>query len=283
MLSKYRSSFLYSFLIYLVGAIFGSSVSGVVIFEDSFTGGDLTKTMSGAKWGGQVNVEVIEVIEVSSVVNEGVVQFSFKGSSDTSSDAFSELRFDLGKLYPEIWLQFYMYIPLNYVHRDAIGSDNNKILRLWGSDYNNVEKIGLSTWPGSSNSSRLIADWNRGGAGIGPKGPEASSFITESDLGKWMKVRFQVIAASSLSSPGSMRVWKNDELIIDHYQAVDNFYSGEPHSYRYGYLMGWSNSGFNELTKINIDGVVFATSKDDFSDSGNLLSPPNPPLQIYVE
>lgn len=251
-----------------------------VIFQDDFSSGDLSKTQSGAQWGSQVYVSVVSSPSLSS---DNSARFYFKGSSDLSEDAFSELRFDLGKLYPELWMQFYLYVPENYEHRDAQSTDNNKFLRLWGSSYNDNEKLGLSTWLGSSGGSQMIADWNRQGEGIGPKGETYSSFITSSDRGKWMKVRVHVIAAKSATTPGSIRVWKNDELVIDNYQIVDSYASGEPHAYRYGYLLGWSNSGFNVDTYFNIDNVIFATSSADLD--GGLVdsevsgdSPPNPPV-----
>ncbi|WP_157677789.1 heparin lyase I family protein [Marinobacter sp. es.042] len=265
------------YLSFLVGV---SSAHGEIIFEDDFTGFDFSKSMSGAGWDSQRSVNVVDA---PSVVNAGVAQFLFEGSSDASGDAFSELRFDLGKLYPEVWLQYYLFIPANYFHRDAPGPDNNKILRVWGTSYDDVEKVGLSVWAGSSGDSRLIVDWNRGGDGIGPKGEGVGSFIGASDRGKWMKIRVHLVAAKSSASPGSIRVWKNNNLIINELQTVNNFYSGEAHAYRYGYLMGWSNSGFDEATRINIDGVVFATSADDLENGqGAVQFPPSPP-QINVE
>lgn len=250
-----------------------SVATGAVIFEDSFTSLDLSKTMSGAKWDGRAYVDAVEA---SSVVDKGVAQFYFQGSSDINEDSFSELRFDLGALYPEVWLQFYLYIPPNYVHRDAPGPDNNKILRLWGRDYNDVEKVGLSVWRGQDGSSQVIADWNVDGGGIGPKG-DVAELIGRSDLGSWIKIRVHVVAAKSDSAPGSIRVWKNDDLIINNYQTVDSFYAGEAHGYRYGYLLGWANSGFNETTRLYVDGVIFATSKADLDNAGAIISPPSPP------
>lgn len=276
---RFKPSRRYSFLFYPFLFLTSVSANSVVIFEDDFSSGDLSKSMSGAKWTSKVYVDVVSS---PSVVSSNSAQFSFKGSGDLGEDAFSELRFDLGKLYPEIWLQFYLYVPSNYYHRDAQSTDNNKLLRLWGATYNDSEKLGLSTWLGSSGGSRLIADWNRSGQGIGPKGETYSSFITSADRGNWMKIRVHVEAASSSGSPGSIRVWKNDELVINNYQTVDSFASGEPHAYRYGYLLGWSNSGFNQETKFNIDSVVFATSEADLENGISGQSPPSPP-QIEVQ
>lgn len=73
-------------------------------------------------------------------------RFRFAGNTALDADAFSELRFDLGAVYPELWVRYRLYIPDNYIHRDATGSDNNKFIRLWGSTYDDLEKVGASLW-----------------------------------------------------------------------------------------------------------------------------------------
>ena len=253
-----------------------SHAGASIIFSDDFSSSDLSKTMSGAKWGDQVYVSVVAS---PSIDGKNSAQFSFEGNQDVNADAFSELRFDLGGLYSELWIQFYVYYPANYSHRDAPGPDNNKFLRLWGKTYDDAGKVGLSTWRSGSGGSELIADWNRRNEGIGPKGDQYLPFITSDDLGKWMKVRVHVVAPQSNAAAGSIQVWKNDNLIINDFQIVDSYYSGESNAYRYGYILGWSNSGYTQNTKINVDGVVFATSKADLdANVGTVAAPPNPPI-----
>mgnify|MGYP000315487150 CR=1 FL=1 len=256
----------------------GSAYSAV-IFQDDFSSGGFDRTNGGAQWVSKVNVEVAST---PSLVAANSAKFTFNGSSDLSEDAFAELRFDLGALYKELWIQFNLYVPENYYHRDSPSTDNNKVLRLWPNEYTDNEKIGLSAWKGSNGGSSMIADWSAQGRGIGPKGETYSSFITPSDRGSWVKLKVHVIAASSSSTPGSIRVWKNDELVVDNYQVMDSFYSGEPHAYRYGYLLGWSNSGFNETTSMYIDGIIFATKESDLQGIVDTASPPLAP-EMQVE
>jgi len=250
-------------------------ISAEVIFTDDFSSGDLSKSLGSASWGHATRVDVSGAQNI--VGPSSAARFTFEGSSDLSRDAMSELRFDLGKIYQEVWIQYYLYVPSNYYHRDASGSDNNKMLRIWGQNYSDGEKVGLSTWPESSGASRVMADWSLRGQSIGQKGDRYSSFISSSDRGKWMKIRVQVSAARSTGDYGTIRVWKNDELVINNYQTVDNYHSGEPHGYRYGYLLGWSNSGFNETTLMYIDGVTFATSVNDLDGGADVKAPPMPP------
>ncbi len=253
------------------------TTNAAVLLKDTFESGSLNSPTSGGSWGSATNV--------TNSANGGynsqhAAKFNFIGNTSTASnaDAFSELRFDLGKLSSTVWVQFQLYIPSNYVHRNAESTDNNKFIRLWGSDYNNVEKVGLSTWPTSNGGSKLIADWNNGG-GIGPKGSQHSDFITSSDLGKWMTIKIQFVAATS-TQPGTLNLWKNGVKVIDNTGTVDSYRSGEPHAYRYGYLLGWSNSGFTQTTSILIDDVTFATSEAELGDAPN---PPNPPSFIQVQ
>lgn len=99
-----------------------------IIFADDFSSGDLTYTNGSAKWQSPRKVNIAE--------KDGnkVADFTFVGSSDLSKDAFAELRFDLGKVYSELWLTYDLFIPSNYHHRDAISSDNNKMFRLWNTN-----------------------------------------------------------------------------------------------------------------------------------------------------
>ncbi len=39
---------------------------------------------------------------------------------------------------------------------------------------------------------------------------------------------------------------------------IENYAANEKHGYRFGYMLGWSNSGFNEETHLLIDNVVFS-------------------------
>ena len=221
-----------------------------------FESGDL----STAPWGSSRRVTVSSVRASS---GDYSARFEFEPS--TTGDAFAELRFDLHSQQREIWIRYDLYIPSNYSHRDAPSSDNNKFFRLWGSDYDSPEKVGASLWPTSANGSRLAFDWNTGN-GIGPKG-DRYGLISEDDLGRWMAVKVHALAATS-ERKGSLRLWKNGNLVLDASAEVDNFSAGEPHSYRKGYLLGWSNSGFSSRTFLHIDDVVFATEEADLEGIG---------------
>lgn len=253
--------------------VLGSWARADVIFKDDFETGDLTHTSSGAKWGSKTNVSVSGA---QARTGNYAAQFVFAGNTSlaANADAFAELRFDLGRTTEELWIQFSMYVPTNYQHRNAESSDNNKLFRLWGADYSDAEKIGFSTWPTVDGYSTARADWSRDNGGLGPKGALCDAFITASDLGKWMTIRIHLDAATETQG-GTLQLWKNGALVINNDGTVDSYWASNIHAYRYGYLLGWSNSGFTQTTNMYIDDVVFATTEADLEGGANPPSPPH--------
>lgn len=249
------------------------SSHATVLFKDDFESNSFSTTLSGAKWLDRSSVTVSPSVAKSGKYS---AQFHFAGNSSLaeSADAWSELRFDLGKQNKELWIKYDLYIPSNYAHRNASGTNNNKFIRLWGNNYDEKGKVGLSLWPNKGYSS-LQGDWDEG-PGIGPNGNASSNFITASDLGKWMTVKIYVKSPTSSSAPGTMKVWKNGTLVIDDTNQLKNYFSGEANAIRYGYLLGWSNSGFTQNTDLYIDNVIFGTQESDVADQAG--SAPKPPV-----
>lgn len=232
-------------------------LAAVELARDGFEGG-----IFGPLWIGTTSVSLS-----SDRAHGGsrAAKFHFAGDPAITGDAWSELRFDLGAVHPELWIRYQLYIPGNYAHRDADGaSDNNKFIRLWGSTYDDLEKAGASTWLDSppDGFSALITDWNRHGDGIGPKGGAFDRFIGPADRGTWIDVMIHAKAATATAF-GGMRFWKNGVLAIDGTGTMDNYTPGEAHGYRYGYLLGWANTGFAADTDLYIDDVVFGTTQAD--------------------
>ena len=228
-----------------------------IIFSDDFESGDLF--LNESKWTEKASVSITKTKDGNSVAD-----FTFKGSSDLADDAMSELRFDLGKLYTEIWIRFDLYIPSNYEHRDGVSTDNNKFFRMWPETYNDAEKVGASLMRNNDEiggSSMAIdyskqADWGLSLAA----GGIVQRFITDADLGKWMEVKLYV-KTSEGDSPAHIAIFKNRELFIEKQVALD--YNPDVNGLRYGYLLGWSNSGFNEDTHLYIDNIYFTTKDPD--------------------
>jgi hypothetical protein len=223
-------------------------------FTENYSTGDFSHTEGGVSWltGTAVNVTVN-----SGRGNPGyAAQYEYSTSAGTNA----EIRFDLGALYTELTIKFDLYIPNGgeawggaaYSHSQGT---NRKLFRLWPATYDDYEKVGASLWedPNSDNWSELLLDWNTG-SGIGPKPPHGYAFITSADLGTWVAVKIYVKAAT-VSTNGSLRVYKNGTLWCDASNAVNNYRSGEAHAFRYGYLLGSANGGYPATTRLQIDNV----------------------------
>lgn len=258
-----------------------SNASAEVIFSDNFGTGDLSYSESGFKWTNRTRVEVVPE---NAYTGTHAARFRYPGSPDPEKDAWAELRFDLGAWYPELWIQYHLFIPENYVHRGESWS-NNKFLRVWGTDYDDLEKVGFSLFWNGEGGSDLNSEWNTG-TGIGTKVHRTGAgdgFITDADRGEWIEIKVQLIASGSEEQPGTIRLWKNDELVINHENMVKNYDPNAKHAYRYGYILGWANSGFTETTDLYVDNIVFATTAEALRSMEDVVAAPKPPGKFGAE
>lgn len=173
-----------------------------------------------------------------------------------SDDGWAEARFDLGAEYREVTISFDIFIPENYWHRNGDSADNNKLFRLWQSDYKDREKVGASlNRQGDSGDSLVGGDYRQKSSwGMSTAVNSSQDFITSNDRGKWMAISIYVRAASDTES-AIIRIHKNGK---QHFEDVfDNNHIPGAQGFRYGYLLGWSNSGYSEETTFYIDNVRF--------------------------
>ena len=240
-------------------AIAGPGPTTGLMFTDGFETGDKSHTENSVAWGGSTNAAV-----QASRGNPGyALQFTFTGTA-SGSDATAEQRFDLGALYSELTITFDLYVPdgaeawggAAYAHRND-SPNNNKFFRLWPVTYDDRTKVGASLLR-SSNQGVSVSDtrseWAVDGGGVGTKGAAAASIITPSDLGTWIAIKLYCKAATA-SVDGTLQIYKNGALIIDNDGTVDNYHAEHPEGWRFGYLFGWSNSGFDATTYLQVDNV----------------------------
>ncbi len=253
-----------------------------VFFSDGFESGNTSHVdaNSGAKWnGGACRGTIADGTCVSNeIVHSGkyALKFFFKGNPDLSDDAWAEQRFSLGKTYDEVYIRFYIYFSSNYVIRDAIGADNTKLFLLWGDSYSkDMNKIAIEY--GKSMHFGLKAK-ETGWPNFSPSCSGATGYIKSipktptgiADIkGKWTEIEIHARRDTG-SGDGIFQMWINGKLEIN----AQNFaWIGAPCGlnkfFRHGYLMGWSNSGFNKDTAVYIDDVVFSTNYIPADDVGS--------------
>ena len=267
-----------------------SYASAEILFEDDFESGDTSHTESGIRWTDKVNVVVN-----SSNPKAGnySARMLYNGNTDLSEDAFTELRFDLGTPKQTVWLKYDLYIPHNYYHRDGIGSDNNKgFFHLWNGNYNTAKQLTyINWWPTSSGKSSISNGWKTNDNvsrhrfdqndinNYEKDGDGVIAIDPQSMAGRWVEVIIHCRAADIGVNNGATQIWLDNNLIWSVVDANNHYIDNIDNAnlFTAGYILGWSNSGFNEDTAFFLDNVVFATSKNDF------FTGPNPPSNIVTE
>lgn len=235
----------------LAGFIFScASLSNAdVIFKDDFESGQ-----ASSWWNGLTSVVVVPLPSVTGRAGNAM-QFTYSGNADDTKDAFAEARFDLKNEYKSLMIKFDLYIPKNYAHQKPSDNiDNNKFFRLWRVQYTVGDHIGASMLSEPNGNSILGVDYKLDPTwgittGISPK----NDFIDAEDRGNWLQIRIEVEAPKDAAQLGAIRIFKNGKLFVETNKVTD-VEPGEQ-GWRYGYLLGWANSGFKETTIFYMDNV----------------------------
>jgi hypothetical protein len=223
----------------------GGGGSGEIFFEDDFVSGDLTKTLNGFSWTGANKV----------VPNEGrlggsAARFRY-GPNAIGQDSSQELGFFLapaGSGLTELWIEYYLKIPSNYIQRNDPPS-NNKFFALWAENYSNSNDIQfVSEFERVNDTESNIRAICMTGSGC-LAGSSPNPVVTAGDLGQWVRVRIHQKAGNG---DGASEIWKNNNVVYS-ISNYTHFASGGNSYWRSGYLMGWANSGFADQTDFYVD------------------------------
>jgi hypothetical protein len=238
---------------------------GGVLFADGFEAGYAAK-QNNAGW---TNTAPVNVTVSTDVAHSGThsLRFSFPGKVDCN-DASAQQAFTLGRTMTEVWLEYYAYFPKGgesgsapYYHRSQAGckdaSTNNKFFTVYGPKYAGETTMSLQTWTtvaGAAGDSRVNTAYSKAGrSGIWFYGANDDPFVGAADRGQWMQIRVHLRLASFGQSNGVIEVWKNGTKILSN-TTLDWYDSTNTANYMtQGYLMGWSNSGFTQMTNIYLD------------------------------
>jgi hypothetical protein len=255
------------------------------------------------------------------------IQFTYPGSSDLQADAWSEQRFMINpKFLPaaqkgltEIWLQYDQYIPKNYHHRDpnpAYLSEytaGDKVLSLFGDSYSDP----YPTYVIERQYKRKVAE----GEDLIPDASYVRSTFYSTDAtatrryyesvgdiprrmiidpriekGHWQRRTLHLkLPISASSNDGIIEFWVQrladtaspiTEKLID--ISSGNFYDPIRPYINAGYLMGWSNNGYNENVTYLIDNLILSDdikSIDSSAIYANTLPnyPPDSPSDFTIE
>lgn len=237
-------------------------------FTDNFDNGTRNNA-NGVAW--KPSSARVTVSSARSFLGTHSLQFAF-GPDTTNGDSSAEQRFDLGRNLSAIWIEYYLYIPANFVHRSD-NPNNNKLLMIWNTTYGS----GSGTWQAGYEYLR-ISDTSSGVRPMSSKeSGDFATFVTSSGLGhpdygkpligpsnplkpgQWHRVRmqFQRSSASGVAD-GIMRMWIGNTLFAQMTNGLfRNLNNVGETVLRNGYLFGWSNSGFATATTFHVDEVKF--------------------------
>lgn len=277
------------------------------IISDSFESGDLSARYSpGLSWGGTNNTSLVKrdpvlgdmIIyrankreetqmgwnrEWQAKDGDVSMRFDFPPGRDT----WAEQRFALDTAMPEIWISFWLKIPINYRHSSA-SPGNSKLFALWMDDYS-AKGAGPTViwefWHDGSGGSRLAYHYSPGGYKTANSHKQHTSFIKyPQDQGRWMQVVLHVEAATRPGSNNGLirtyRRWENETrfTMLHEDRAADiGPASSGPRGWKAGYILGWSNGGYTQQTEFLVDD--FKISRTSLLDVPDAPTQPKPEPQ----
>lgn len=231
------------------------------LFHDPFTSLGLSTSSNGIFWGaGNAGSGDKAPVVTQDLLHNGnpSLKFTF-GGGGPDDDAWCEQRIKLPDL-PEFWMQFHRYYPdgkevipvgPKWTHRKAPGASNNKFLRFWGGvDYTKYSmKVGIDTYPDGSGRDVFFPGYaSNQGKPFGPYGLPTLPAQDDSTLGRWVKINTHFRCATAANNDGVIRMWEDGVLKIDHKNLPIYPNGGAGNAFTEGYLMGWSNSGFDQTS-----------------------------------
>ncbi|MCH2533645.1 MAG: hypothetical protein MK008_04315 [Bdellovibrionales bacterium] len=257
-----------------------------VIFYDSFESQDLSTTNSeGFSWHRPNRTSLVNsfgyAVWNGRSINNGPYPDRFwEGfNSDHSmrfrypaGETWAEQRFSIGAPKTEIWISYMIRIPINYSHGVGGGSPtNNKFISLWMDDYSH-KGDGSSFWLSMENAGNgntdLAFTYSLGSYKASEGMRQHAAFINANeDKGRWVKI---VIHLKAESSPGAkdgvVETWRRWESESDYVQLHGKYDvpfkipANGPNGFYKGYLLGWANGTYSELTEWLIDDFTLSSS-----------------------
>lgn len=251
---------------------------------DSFESGDMSTTSSaGFRWARNSNVSIVtstrEVFKNSIVDEPAPISSLWEAKTGDNAllirygagQSWKEQRFQLKKPQPNIWMSFWLRVPLNYSHPEVEGArDNQKLFRLWMDGYGvkgEGTTVGMSFRGDKNGGSYFFAKINRGDFSVTSSDLGKAQFISiPDDRGRWMHLVVHVKSESEAdANDGLMEVWRKWEDESDYTKTHD--FDGQPiklsstkKGFSAGYIMGWANAAYPVETEFLIDDFELSTS-----------------------
>jgi uncharacterized protein YjdB len=246
--------------------------NGKPLFYDGFESGDLSHTENGVSWTGSVGVVKGE----HAFSGAHAQRHRYGPDPVTGQPRWSEQRFRLapaaGAGYSEVWVEFMIRWPDNFVHEPKLPS-NNKLFAIWSEHYNDPDKTGISVIfnyekvAQNTLGSHINIHATSDGYNLNPNQHVVrhDNIVSASGHnGQWLRFRIHIRAASGPGvKDGLFRLWRDNTLVAE-LTDWPLYRTGGHNYFRNGYVMGWANSasslGFAETTDFYLDDFKVFTS-----------------------
>jgi len=271
-----------------------STVQAEPILVDSFESGDMSATNEdGFAWDKNNRTSVVS--RENLVYSNGYYDVPIPSGRDWSTkeglgdyhlrlyynvgEPMTEQRFNLGRHYKDIWISYWLRVPVNFEH----GSLNNKFLSVWPERYDRSGTVTWQTRPNGAGGANLVYQ----DGGVTSKELGSAPFISvPEDQGRWMHVIARIKSATGPDANDGIiqfyRRWENDnkyQLIHENRTADTWDDESDEQGISQGYILGWANDPYDETTEWFLDEFTIHTTSpmesfaNDLSDSNR----PNPP------
>jgi uncharacterized protein YjdB len=243
------------------------SDSAAAVFQDGFESGTRSGPQNGYAWG-SVTTSTVSVSSDRAFSGTYSLKFSFGLPPDLlGDDSWAEARLGFGEYLPAVWLEYRLYVPANFTHRNDQPA-NNKFFMIWRDTYGSGGdwRAGYEYNEDGNGGSRLRMMSNQytnsvmTSNGLNPQRGQDAPLINGSGpiaRGAWTRIRVEFRAASGVgANDGVMRLWAGNVLVGE--KTDGDFWNsmGDAETLLHNcYILGWANSGFAELTEFFVDDV----------------------------
>lgn len=272
-----------------LASVLAGTAHGDPLILDSFESGNMSATNEdGFDWGINNKTSVVTAERV--VYNNGDKSVAIPSGRNWepksgehslrfrygAGEPMTEQRFKLGRHYRDIWVTYWIRVPLNFTQ----GSKNSKFLSLWPLKYDRAGTVTWQTRPNGSGGANLV--FSDGGVTSGEE--DSTSFISvPDDRGRWMHVAAHLKSASGPTAKDGtiqfFRRWEGEATYTKIHEKL-NADTWDDTSVEQGiskgYIMGWANDPYDVDTEWLLDEFAVHTQSpiDDFVFSNK----PNPPV-----
>lgn len=241
-----------------------NSTSGMAPLNDASWG--YWATLTSNRVCADSNTAVLPVGYPGAISANNAFRFRYVATA-SDADSTSEARFYLYNPQPELWIEYYLFVPANYDHRNVSGTDNNKFFRIWRepSEYGDAAvKFGLEA--GVTGNSKVST------AMIGATNDDTNTstyyYLSEGQtlisadgpmvIGEWNLVRWHIKCATSRSvADGILNLTINGTELYSTttgaFGVSTTAFANQSAYMKSMYFMGYSNSGYTDTTLFLMD------------------------------